>query len=125
MADTERKGVARPSAQIEHLALGILLRPPLLRRKDRGPPLILVTVASPSHTTTSDFLLPPQKWAEEGFTVIEIQTEVFKSAKDAERAFAVAERAFEESASCEGSKIGLVGEWTRSRLEIGAFADSN
>ena len=103
------EGVASDSAGLKSLAPGIILHPPLLKCAGRGPPLILITASSLSLQPTSDVPEPPQKWAEEGFTVVKIQNSVCREVNDAQRAFSVAESAFEECTACEGSKIGVLG----------------
>ncbi|TVY86577.1 hypothetical protein LAWI1_G007913, partial [Lachnellula willkommii] len=66
------------------------------------------TASSLSLQPASDVPEPPQKWAEEGFTVAAIQDSVCREVDAAERAIAAAERALEECVACEGSKIGVI-----------------
>lgn len=118
MADSnsqkEEKEVALPAAEIVELGNGISLQPPL-SRKGHGPGLIVIVPAgSHQQHITSDLLPPLQKWAEEGFAVVEIRADALDIGRDAGEVLGLAIAGLEEYSSCEGDKMGLVGETTLS-----------
>lgn len=106
-----------PQPQLTDISPGVSLLEPL-SRKGNGPGLI-VLVPTQEKETEADRLaikdgVPSTlvKWAEEGYTVIEIKEQAFNASKDP---FVVALDALQKCAKCEPKdKVGLIGMHTLS-----------
>jgi carboxymethylenebutenolidase len=111
-ADITKPPAPLPSPDLQKLAHGIALLPPLSRR-GTGPGLILLTTpeaTDDSITITDKSPSPLVKWAEEGYAVVQIPDSVleFVSAEDALKE---AVKGLDSCAKCEPKdKVGLVGE---------------
>lgn len=103
--DKEETPVPLPSAPAQAVATNITLQPPLSRR-GHGPGLILLTE---EYTAKSELLdpLPLQKWAEEGYAVVEIR--VRSTELDFSRDLKLAIEALEKLNGCDDTeKIGII-----------------
>ena len=71
--EQNKSPVPLPSAPAVKLAVGLILQPPLSRR-GHGPGLIIVQPGELAGLSNHRILDPPplQKWAEEGYAVIQI-----------------------------------------------------
>jgi carboxymethylenebutenolidase len=104
--------VPLPSAKSVILGPGITLQPPL-SRLGHGPGLIiLIPTTSPSTTASSDYLAPLQKWAEEGFAVVEIKVTTVHPNGSHEESLEVALDALAKCPTCDGDMVGLIGKPT-------------
>ncbi|RDL36456.1 NTF2-like protein [Venustampulla echinocandica] len=104
----EENAVALPATERIELGVGVSLQPPLSRR-GHGPGLIVVVPeGSLQQHITSDLLPPLQKWAEEGFAVVEIQADALDIEEDAGKVLGRAIAGLEQCSSCEGDKVALV-----------------
>lgn len=99
-----------PQYQFQGIADGVLRLSPLTRR-GQGPGIIILTLdydasreiieGVPSHII---------KWAEEGYSVVEIQQRALKHAKDVARLLQDEINVLQRDPKCEPKdKIGLVG----------------
>lgn len=84
----------------------IELHPPLTR-KGKGPPLILVAAQAPTQPRPT--LSSLQKWAEEGFAVVQIQASSFESSVGVDAVLKKALAGLDECPSCDGGNAGLIG----------------
>jgi carboxymethylenebutenolidase len=89
-----------------------LLRLSPLTRRGHGPGIVLLTT---DYNTPRDIIegvpSPLIKWAEEGYTVVEIQQRALNHAKDVAGLLQVAIDALRRDPKCEPKdKIGLVGK---------------
>jgi carboxymethylenebutenolidase len=97
-----------PLVQLSVIRPGIALLQPLSRR-GHGPGLIVVSPSSSSGGATIKDGIPSllMKWAEEGYTVIELGSEAFVDGKEP------LEEAIAQFSQCENcqpkGKIGLIG----------------
>lgn len=110
-ADISKPPAPLPSARLQQLPLpGISLQPPLTRR-GWGPGLILLTTADEydeAVTHREDAPTPVLKWAEEGYTVVQISAAAMESA-GAEQALSAAVDALDRCDTCRPKhKIGVV-----------------
>ena len=74
---SERTPVPLPSAQRVQLAQNVILQPPLSRR-GKGPALLIITPSEYTGRSADDSRKtldpePLKKWAEEGFSVVEVK----------------------------------------------------
>ena len=74
---SESKPIPIPSAKPIQVAPNVILQPPLSRRGD-GPPLLIINPSNYTGRKVSDYKKtldpePLQKWAEEGFAVVEVK----------------------------------------------------
>lgn len=101
-----------PTPQLQTLQTGFSLLPPLLRRGDRGPGLVILCADKDESQRISivDGVPPPLlKWAEEGYTVVEIQRSAFSGSKNAKDVLSEAAEALSQSNHCEPKeKVALV-----------------
>jgi carboxymethylenebutenolidase len=110
--DHEETPVPLPSAKAVQLGPNLTLQPPLSRR-GQGPSLIIVTSGDLSFESPPDCLDPSplQKWAEEGFVVLEV---TLPTAADTTTFGADLKRGIEAllaHPTCDQTKkIGLIGE---------------
>lgn len=101
------------ATNVVKLGVGIQLYSPL-SRKGHGPPLIIVVpeasagVRGQTPTQTKPTLSSQQKWAEEGFTVVQIQPSSFDEG-GADAALKNAFKGLDECTSCDGGNAGLIG----------------
>lgn len=97
-----------PKVELKQLDLGVSILSPLVRRGN-GPPLIVLSADNDDSTTIVEGV--PSlliKWAEEGYTVVEIQLQAL--AKDAASILKRSIEALRDHPKCEPKeKIGLVG----------------
>ncbi|KAJ8114661.1 hypothetical protein OPT61_g3514 [Boeremia exigua] len=96
-----------PATELRRIDAGVSVLSPLVRR-GTGPPLILLTATNDDSTTIIDGV-PSHlvKWAEEGFTVVEIQQHALQN--DAAGVLLRSIAALRENPKCEPKeKIGLV-----------------
>ncbi|KPM35213.1 hypothetical protein AK830_g11358 [Neonectria ditissima] len=105
-ADISKPAAALPQLQPKNIQPGVSLLAPLSRR-GHGPGVILLTPDSADQLSIKEGVPSAFiKWAEEGFTVVEIQAAALAAGASALEA-AIA--ALEESDKCDGAeKIGLV-----------------
>jgi carboxymethylenebutenolidase len=100
-----------PAVELKQLEAGVSVLTPLVRR-GTGPPLIVL--AADNDDSTSIIEGVPSlliKWAEEGYTVAEIQRQALE--KDAAGTLKRSIEALRENSKCEPKdKIGLVGRST-------------
>ena len=76
-ADTSEQKSALPSAKPTQIGPNVVLQPPLSRR-GKGPALLIITPSEYTGRDTKDLHKtldpePLQKWAEEGFAVVEVK----------------------------------------------------
>lgn len=96
------------------LGIGIKLHPPL-SQKGHGPPLIIVVPEAPAGVRgqapaqTQSALSSLQKWAEEGFAVVEIQPSSFEAPGGVDAVLLKAFEGLDECTSCDGGNAGLIG----------------
>jgi carboxymethylenebutenolidase len=105
--DIEETPVPLPSAPVVQLAPHLILQPPLTRR-GHGPGLILL-VPNSITALESDSLDPKplQKWAEEGYAVVQVEAQ--DSGFDITRDLKTAIEALVALPACdETEKIGLI-----------------
>lgn len=104
-----------PAIELRRLEAGVSVLSPLVRR-GTGPPLIILTANNDDSTKIIEGV--PSllvKWAEEGFTVAEIQQQALE--KDAVGALKRSIEAVRQNPKCEPKdKIGLIGEYQRELL---------
>ena len=98
-----------PAVELEQLGAGVSVLSPLVRR-GTGPPLIILAADNEDSTNIVEGV--PSlliKWAEEGYTVVEIQRQALE--KDAAGTLKRSIEALRANPKCEPKdKIGLVGE---------------
>lgn len=109
-ADINKPPAPLPQPNVQKIAPGLNLLTPLLRKHRAGPGIILlVPNNSPSTQIKEGVPSLALKWAEEGFTVVEIQDSSFES----EETFPL-KTAIDSLEKCEDcastEKVGLVGE---------------
>jgi carboxymethylenebutenolidase len=112
MADTQTQvvEVSLPSAKSVVLGPGITIQPPL-SRLGHGPGLIILTPTTSSKSASGpDYLSPLQKWAEEGFAVVELQVAFVDSTGSVEKSLDVALDALAECPTCDRTNVGLIGK---------------
>ena len=102
-----------PTPQLETLQPGVSLLPPLLRKGDQGPGLIVLSLDSDSSANPVNISegvpSPLLKWAEEGYTVVEIKHAALSGDKSALDVLIEAVAALSRCPKCEPKdKIGLV-----------------
>ncbi|XWW93355.1 hypothetical protein V2A60_001288 [Cordyceps javanica] len=109
-ADISKPPAPLPSAQLQKLTLGISLQPPLTRR-GFGPGLIILTTVheyDEKVTHRDDAPTPVLKWAEEGYTVVQISAAAIETS-NADQVFSVAMDALEKSDTCQPKgNVGVV-----------------
>lgn len=109
-ADIRKPPAPLPSAQLQKLQTGICLQPPLTRRGS-GPGLIILATADEydeevTHRDDAPTLV--LKWAEEGYTVVQISAAAIASSS-AEQIFSLAMDALQGCDACEPEdKVGMV-----------------
>jgi|SRR5690242_986062 len=104
-----------PATELHRLDAGVAILSPLVRR-GTGPPLIILTANNDGHTKIIEGV-PSHliKWAEEGFTVAEIQQQALVT--DAAGTLKRSIEALRQNPKCEPKeKIGLVGMYPPSWL---------
>lgn len=106
-----------PTPQLEALQPGVSLLAPLLRKGDQGPGLIVLCPDSDSSTSpvsiSEGVPSPLLKWAEEGYTVVEIRHAALSGSKPARDVLNEAVAALLQCQKCEPKdKIGLVCKLT-------------
>lgn len=100
-----------PSRQLTQLATGISLLKPLSRR-GVGPSLIVIGSCTPKNSDEIDNGIPSHrlKWAEEGYTVVEINPQAVFQEETKEHVLALALSSLTECDSClPKDRVGLVG----------------
>jgi carboxymethylenebutenolidase len=108
--DDVQDEVSLPSAKSVVLGPGITLQPPL-SRLGKGPGIILLVPTTSSETILAlDCLSPLQKWAEEGFAVVEIQPASVEASGSLDKSIRLASDALSRCLSCEWDKVGLIGK---------------
>lgn len=109
-ADISKPPAALPHAEPQHVGEGVTLLPPLSRR-GHGPGLIILQDNSTQHLDIIDGVPSALiKWAEEGYTVVEIQANALTQAKNASEVFQDSLKALQDCPKLEpGKKIGIVG----------------
>jgi carboxymethylenebutenolidase len=114
MTDIEKHNleVPLPSAKRVILSSGITLQPPLSRLSHGSGLIILTPTTSSKNASATDYLSPLQKWAEEGFAVVEIQLAAVGSTGSVEKSLKAALDALTECTSCDGTDVGLIGKST-------------
>ncbi|KAL6706903.1 hypothetical protein ACN47E_005046 [Coniothyrium glycines] len=115
-----------PAVELIQLDAGVSVLSPLVRR-GTGPPLIILA-ADNNHATDIVEGVPSHliKWAEEGFTVAEIQQQALK--EDADGVLKRAIEALRGNPKCEPKdKIGLVAyepaSWNLAAVAVNAIPD--
>jgi carboxymethylenebutenolidase len=113
---------ALPDAPAVQLSGNARLQPPLSRR-GHGPGLILLLPSTvPLTTTASHKTLDPepcQKWAEEGYAVVEVRVSDSPAAAewDIQSAISNGIQALKDLESCdEKEKFGLIGSYSNSNM---------
>lgn len=115
MATAQEEPVPLPSAKPVALAANITLQPPLSRR-GHGPGLVIFvpdTYSTENKGRDSKTLDPPpiQKWAEEGFAVVEVKTGGLDDSSRITAAWELSFKALTTLPECESDyKIGVVGK---------------
>jgi len=100
------------SSQLIELSPQIILQPPLSRR-GFGPGLIIVRPSHYSRWEHDNITLDPepiQKWAEEGYAVIQITFKATQNVVSLGEAIKTAKRGITESLQCQGLLFGLIGK---------------
>ncbi|KAG9235173.1 carboxymethylenebutenolidase [Amylocarpus encephaloides] len=109
MGEIREEEVPLPSAESVVVAEGIALQPPLSRR-GQGPGILTFVPPrpiDPSHAP--DHLSTLQKWAEEGFAVVEIDLHaVGSAAASLHEVIELAIDALEKCPACEGARFGAI-----------------
>jgi carboxymethylenebutenolidase len=97
-----------PIAQSKELAPGLSILPPL-SRKGSGPGIIILVPDSTAKLLIEDGIPSPSlKWAEEGYTVVEIRESALTA--DPRNLFGRAIQELAQSDTCEPKgSVGLVG----------------
>lgn len=115
MGDVKEEEVSLPSAKCKKLAEGVYLQPPLSRR-GHGPAVVLLVPHASSPDATEVVgdnatvpISPRQKWAEEGFAVVEIQSLAADSNGLYKKSIELALEALYQCRSCERKPFGLIG----------------
>ncbi|OAR01954.1 hypothetical protein LLEC1_04880 [Akanthomyces lecanii] len=125
-ADISRPPAPLPSAQLQKLQTGISLQPPLTRRGS-GPGLIILTTADEYDecvTHHDDAPTPVLKWAEEGYTVVQVSAAVIASSS-AEHIFSVAMNALQGCDACQPKdKVGVVSSPCNDNTGTPAYSSS-
>lgn len=105
--DISKPPAPLPTPQLSTIAEGIYLLPPLSRR-GTGPGIIILTPNLADNVEIKQGVPSPlRKWAEEGYTVAEIQESALTSSNDALRQ---AVSALKDCHACTpAGNIGLVG----------------
>ncbi|KAH8800277.1 hypothetical protein F5884DRAFT_547959 [Xylogone sp. PMI_703] len=113
-----------PTAELQELSLGVSLLPPLTRR-GYGPGIILLVPDTNNQMTIAEGV-PSHlvKWAEEGYTVIEIQRKALEDG--GARALSTALESLSRTERCRPKeKIGLVAydpeAWNHAAQAVGAI----
>ncbi|KAG9252967.1 uncharacterized protein F5Z01DRAFT_169635 [Emericellopsis atlantica] len=124
-ADITKPPAPLPSPDLQKLAQGIALLPPLSRR-GTGPGLILLTTPEATDeaiTITDKSPSPLVKWAEEGYAVVQIPSSILASVS-AEDALKEAIEGLGACAKCEPKgKIGLVAYSARLWKSVSGILD--
>jgi carboxymethylenebutenolidase len=111
-ADISKPPVPLPSAKLQILSSSLSLQPPLTRLGS-GPGLILLTtedIYDEQVTQRGDAPTPVLKWAEEGYTVVQISAKGLGSS-EVETVLSEAVDILERCDACQPKdKIGLVCE---------------
>lgn len=110
-----------PTPQLETLRPGLSLLPPLLRKGDQGPGLIILCPDSESTdgpvSIAEGVPSPLLKWAEEGYTVVEICLSALSGSTPASDVLGDAVAALAQCQKCAPQgKVGLVCKWRLSQL---------
>ena len=112
-ADISKPAPSLPKPRLQTIGAGLRLLPPL-SRLGHGPGILLLVADSETDTSlTIDNGVPGSliKWAEEGFTVVEIKASALAEARNALR---TAIEALRQCAECDfDAKVGMVGEYVR------------
>lgn len=113
-ADISKPPAPLPSARLQILRPGVSLQPPLTRR-GHGPPLIILTTADETDevvTHRDDAPTAVLKWAEEGYTVIQISSAAIES-RGVQTLFTEALEAANKCDACQPKeKAGLICQST-------------
>ena len=111
-ADISQPPPPLPRPQLSEVRSGISILAPLSRR-GHGPGLIiLVPNSTPQLTIIEGVPSPIFKWAEEGYTVVEIQASALTAGADA---ISPALDALKSHKKCDSHRaVGLVGTWFHS-----------
>ena len=108
MTPIEEAPVPLPTIQLVEMGPGISLLQPLSRR-GYGPGLVVLTATKSSIGVAIEdgIPAPPMKWAEEGYTVIELRAEAWADGHDP---ISVALQGLSQSEKCQPKgQVGLVG----------------
>lgn len=111
--DVTKPAPPLPSPELTEVMTGVsLLRP--LSRRGKGPGIIILTSDYPDPLAIREGVPSPLlKWAEEGYTVVEIQARALTTGKG--HLIKSAVETLEGCESCEPKdKIGLIGQWPSS-----------
>lgn len=112
-ADITQPPQSLPTPQLKEVLPGISLLPPLSRR-GHGPGLIVLTQTSEDRLKIEDGVPSVLiKWAEEGYTVVQIDSSAFESTIS-HGVLSNALKAMRQCDKCDEGKIGLVGKVGRS-----------
>lgn len=109
-ADISKPPAPLPQPDLQNICPGLNLLPPLTRRQQAGPGIIIVVPdGSPSVQIEKGVPSLSLKWAEEGYAVAEVQSSSFadeSSASPLKQAIDV----LKDCAQCSSTeKVGLVG----------------
>lgn len=115
-ADVSKPPAPLPQPDLQDVRPGLKLLPPLLRKSRAGPGIIiLVPNDTPSTQIKEGVPSLALKWAEEGYTVVEIQDSFFESEDLSPLKAAIG--ALEKCSDCASTdKVGLVGGCSISLL---------
>jgi carboxymethylenebutenolidase len=98
-----------PTPELKVVRPGISLLPPLSRR-GHGPGLVVLTPTSGDVLEIKDGVPSVLiKWAEEGYTVVQIKSSVFEGTSS-QSVIAEALEALTQCEKCDKGRIGLVGK---------------
>lgn len=124
-ADITKPPAPLPSAKLQVLRTGVSLQPPLTRLGS-GPGLIILTseeIYDEKVTQRDDAPTAVLKWAEEGYTVIQVSATAVESS-DIKTVFDEALNALEKCDACQPKdKVGLVCRFSSSQAIIFRIVD--
>jgi carboxymethylenebutenolidase len=118
-ADITKPPRMLPQPVLKNIEHGISLLYPLSRR-GQGPGLIILTGDSEDPLQCANGIPSPlMKWAEEGYTVVEIQDQALTNEQNS---LQIAVAALRETTACQPkNKIGLIGKYYCSSIHFAIY----
>lgn len=123
-ADISQPPPALPQPELQDVSPGLKLLPPLLRKQQAGPGMIILVPDGTSSVRIEEGVPSlSQKWAEEGYVVAEVQSSYFE--QEGQSSLKQAVDALKNCAQCSSvDRVGLVGKSSKP-FSIRVRIDSN